>query len=98
MSGELNSIKVYIINIGPSEEFNNEGITHRTTFILIGDETGTTYLMATDLPPNTLEIEKTYNVTKIRKKMLNGSSILSTTIDTNISSSNSVNKINYIDF
>lgn len=98
ISGQLNSIKVYIINIGPSEEFDNQGVTHTKTFILVGDETGTTYLMITDLSPNTLQVEQSYNITKIRKKILNGSIILSTTIDTNISISNSVNKINELHF
>ncbi|CAF1287221.1 unnamed protein product [Rotaria sordida] len=88
MSTELNTIRVSIIDIRPSENFISQGISRTSTFVLIGDQTGTTYLIATDLPSDILQVEKTYDITKVHKKIFNGSFLLSTTIDTHISSSN----------
>lgn len=84
-SNELNTIRVSIIDIRPSEQFTKEGITKTSTFILIGDQSGTTYLIGIDLPLETIEVEKTYDITKIRKKNFNSSIFLSTTVDTSIS-------------
>ncbi|CAF1331231.1 unnamed protein product [Rotaria sordida] len=94
MSTELNTIRVCIIDIRPSENFISQGISRTSTFVLIGDQTGTTYLIAIDLPPGILQVEKTYDITKVYKNFFNGSFLLSTTIDTHISSSNTVSKIN----
>ncbi|CAF1381224.1 unnamed protein product [Rotaria sordida] len=52
-----------------------------------GDESGTAYLATTDLAPNTFLTEHSYDLTHVRRKMFNGVPILSTTINTNISSS-----------
>jgi hypothetical protein len=97
MTTDLNSIKVSVIGIRPSESFESQGITRTYTFVLIGDETGTTYLVAIDLPREALKEEYTYDITKVRRKSFNGTSILSTSIDTHISLSNSVSQLNYID-
>ncbi|CAF1217435.1 unnamed protein product [Rotaria sordida] len=64
MSTELNTIRVSIIDIRPSENFISQGISRTSTFVLIGDQTGTTYLIAIDLPPGILQVEKTYDITK----------------------------------
>ncbi|CAF1401513.1 unnamed protein product [Rotaria sordida] len=84
-SNESNTIRISIIDIRPSENFTSQGITRTSTFILVGDETGTCYLLAINLLPTEIEIEKTYDATKIRRKSLNGSYVLSTTVDTSIS-------------
>jgi hypothetical protein len=85
------NIQVFIIDIRPSQNFNRQDIVHTNTFILIGDETGTSYLVATDLDSNTILIDQSYNLTQVRRKMFNGVPILSTTINTNISPSMTVN-------
>jgi hypothetical protein len=90
MSIELNSIRVSVIGIRPSEPFESQCISKTSTFVLIGDETGTTFLATIDLPTDLLKIEQTYDITKVRKKTINGSVILSTSIDTNISLSDIV--------
>ncbi|CAF4998501.1 unnamed protein product, partial [Rotaria magnacalcarata] len=55
------------------------------TFILIGDASGTTFLNIIDLKSDAIFIDKAYILTKMRPKKFNGSTIISTTIDTNIS-------------
>ena len=92
MSLELNTIRVTILDIRASETFQNQGIIRTSTFVLIGDQTGTTYLIAMDLPADILKVENTFDITKLRKKNFNGSNLLSTTIDTRISLSNLVKK------
>ncbi|CAF3150186.1 unnamed protein product [Rotaria sp. Silwood2] len=87
-SNELTTIRVSVIDIRPSENYTSKGIPRTSTFILIGDQTATCYLLAIDLSPGLFEIQKTYDITKIRKKFFNGSYLLTTTIDTYISSSN----------
>ncbi|CAF1419492.1 unnamed protein product [Adineta steineri] len=89
MSIESNSIRVSIIDIRPAENFDNDGVTRSYNFVLIGDETGTTFLVVLDLAPEVLKTEYTYDITKIRRKNFNETYILSTTIDTHISLSKS---------
>jgi hypothetical protein len=98
MSTELNTIRVTILDIRASESFEKQGVTRTSTFVLIGDQTGTTYLTTTDLPMDILKIENTFDITKVRKKSFNGSYILSTTIDTRISLSKLVKKMNSLEF
>jgi hypothetical protein len=98
MSTELNTIRVTILDIRASDSFEKQGVTRTSTFVLIGDQTGTTYLTTTDLPTDILKIENTFDITKVRKKNFNGSYILSTTIDTRISLSNLVKKIYSVEF
>jgi hypothetical protein len=97
MSVELNSIRVSVLHIRPPENFNSQGVERTATFVLIGDQTGTTYLVGMDLPVDILNVQQVYDITKVRKKTFNGSSILSTTIDTRISLSTVVNSIKGID-
>ncbi|CAF3773593.1 unnamed protein product [Rotaria sp. Silwood1] len=87
-SNELTTIRVSVIDIRPSENYTSKGITRTSTFILIGDQTATCYLLVIDLSPGVFEIQKAYDITKIRKKFFNGSYLLTTTIDTHISLSN----------
>jgi len=53
--------------------------------------------VATDLKAETINIEQTYDITKVRRKNLNGVSVMCTTIDTYISLSATVN-INPLSF
>ncbi|CAF3386152.1 unnamed protein product, partial [Rotaria socialis] len=76
------------IDIRASENYTAQGIPRTSTFVLIGDETATCYLLATDLSTGLLQVEKSYDITKTRKKFYNDSYVLSTTIDTRISQSN----------
>jgi hypothetical protein len=92
MSTELNSIRASIIDIRAPEVYNSQGVNRTAIFILIGDETTTTYLLAMDLSPETLKVQETYNITKVRKRIINGSTILCTTIDSHISLSNLVSR------
>jgi hypothetical protein len=48
--------------------------------------------MVSDLKPDVIKLEHSYRITEIRKKIINGSAILSTTIDTNIELSTKVTK------
>lgn len=92
MSMEPCSIRVFIIDIRPAQEFQKHTVTHTNTFVVIGDASGTAYLVTTDLTPNTLKIDQTYDLTQVRRKMFNGVPILSTTINSHISPSLTVNK------
>ena len=78
-SNDLNSIRCSILRIQPSITCDNQGYSTTSTFILIGDESGTTYLVAINLKQDEIKLEQSYTMTDIRKKNLNGSSILSTT-------------------
>lgn len=91
MSPELNSIRCFVLQIHSSVTYNNHGTSRTSTFILIGDQSGTAYLAATDLKQDKIKPEKSYTITNIRKKVFNGSFILSTTIDTDIQLSDVVN-------
>jgi len=83
-SNELVSIRCFIMQINPSTQHNLNGSQRTSSFIVIVDETSTAYLLLNDLKPDTLQINKVYEISKIRKKVINDSLILSTTIDTNI--------------
>ncbi|CAF4482160.1 unnamed protein product [Rotaria sp. Silwood2] len=85
MSAEPCSIRVYIIDIRSPENFDRDGVIHTNTFVLIGDDSGTSYLVVIDLGTNTFSIEKSYDLTQVRRKMFNGVHILTTTINTYIS-------------
>ncbi|CAF3475451.1 unnamed protein product [Rotaria socialis] len=85
ISTETSTIEISIIDIRPTYEYEVQNTTKTTTFVLIGDANCTSYLMINDLKPDTICTEKTYVLTKVRSKKFNGSIILSTTIDTNIS-------------
>ncbi|CAF5031558.1 unnamed protein product [Rotaria sp. Silwood1] len=85
MSAEPCSIRVYIIDIRPAENFDRSGVIHTNTFVLIGDVSGTGYLVVIDLAADTFLIENSYDLTQVRRKMFNGVHILSTTINTHIS-------------
>ena len=98
MSIEPCSIRIFIIDIRPPENFDRQGVVHTNTFIVIGDESATAYLVTIDLAPGTFLVEHSYDLSQIRRKMFNGMPILSTTINTHISSSVTVNKHIYICF
>ena len=83
-SNELVSIRCFIMQINPPTQYNLNGSQRTSSFIVIVDETSTAYLLLNDLKPDTLQINKVYEISKIRKKVINDSLILSTTIDTNI--------------
>ncbi|CAF1568734.1 unnamed protein product [Rotaria magnacalcarata] len=85
IKNDFNNIRASIININVPENYTSQEIMKTSTFILIGDETTTSYLMAIDSLADTLEVEKTFDITQVRKKLFNGSFILTTTINTNIS-------------
>ncbi|CAM4786543.1 unnamed protein product [Rotaria magnacalcarata] len=87
---DLNTIRVSVIDIRPSESYTVQGIPRTSTFVLIGDATTTCYLLVTDLTTGLLELEKSYDISKTRKKFYNDSYVLSTTIDTYISPSNTI--------
>ena len=87
---DLTTIRVYIIDIRPQEKYFKNGIERTSTFVLVGDETGTSFLACTDLKSDTIQIQKTYEISKIRKKIFNNLPILTTTIDTSICLSTSV--------
>ncbi|CAF4906421.1 unnamed protein product, partial [Rotaria sp. Silwood2] len=93
MSAEPCSIRVYIIDIRSPENFDRDGVIHTNTFVLIGDDSGTSYLVVIDLGTNTFSIEKSYDLTQVRRKMFNGVHILTTTINTYISLAMTVNKL-----
>ncbi|CAF4051634.1 unnamed protein product, partial [Adineta steineri] len=86
---ELCSVHVFIIDIRPSELFQKQEILHTNTFIIIGDESGTCFFVATDLGTNILAVEQTYNIKQLRRKFFNGMPILTSTINSNITLSNS---------
>lgn len=90
LSAEPSSIRVFIISIHPAVEFRKNGGSHTNTFILIGDASGTSYLATIDMSENAMETERTYDLTQIRRKMFNGMPILTTTINTHITSSATV--------
>lgn len=83
-SNELVSIRCFIMQINPPTQHNLNGSQRTSSFIVIVDETSTAYLLLNDLKPDTLQINKVYEISKIRKKVINHSLILSTTINTNI--------------
>ena len=83
-SNELVSIRCFIMQINPPTQHNLNCSQRTSSFIVIVDETSTAYLLLNDLKPDTLQINKVYEISKIRKKVINDSLILSTTIDTNI--------------
>lgn len=93
LSSEFSSIRTAVIDIRSAYEYNSQGNTKTVTFLVIGDESGTAYLMINDFQAVTMEVEKTYLVNKIRAKKINGSSILSTTIDSNITETSNVNTL-----
>ena len=57
MSIELNTIRVSIIDIRASETYSNRRINRTSTFVMIGDNTTTTYLIVTDLTSEMLKVE-----------------------------------------
>ncbi|CAF1021542.1 unnamed protein product [Rotaria magnacalcarata] len=85
MSLETSTIEISIIEIRPTYEYDFQNTITTTTFILIGDASGTTFLNIIDLKSDAIFIDKAYILTKMRPKKFNGSTIISTTIDTNIS-------------
>ena len=66
-------------------QYKIQGTTKTVTFILIGDVSFTSYLVAADLNPNNLSIDKTYMLTKVWSKTFNRSTTIFTSVDTNIS-------------
>ncbi|CAF4237819.1 unnamed protein product [Rotaria magnacalcarata] len=85
MSLETSTIEISIIEIRPTYEYDFQNTIKTATFILIGDASGTTFLNIIDLKSDAIFIDKAYILTKMRPKKFNGSTIISTTIDTNIS-------------
>lgn len=92
MSTEPSSICAFIVDVRPAIDFLKNGINQTNTFLLIGDPSGTTYLAVINLAANTIEMEKTYDISQVRRKMFNGVPILITTINTHITSSATVNE------
>ncbi|CAF1074476.1 unnamed protein product [Adineta steineri] len=95
--GFLVLILMSVALIGPFVYFSRQGknqateikILHTNTFIIIGDESGTCFFVATDLGTNILAVEQTYNIKQLRRKFFNGMPILTSTINSNITLSNS---------
>ena len=54
------------------------------TFVLVGDNSGTSYLAAIDLTAKAIQKEKTFDLSHVRRKLFNGVPILITTVDTHI--------------
>ena len=91
-SNELISIRCFIIQLNSPMVYETQGSSYTSTFVLIGDESGTAYLCAKNLKEEQIKIEQSFTMTNIRKKTLNGSNILSTTIDTRFELSDTVNE------
>jgi hypothetical protein len=89
-TNDLVTIRCYVLQINPPVQYNDNDLQRSLSFILIADDSTTTYLMMIDPKPDVVQLEKVYEISKIRKKTINGSMILSTTIDTNIQLSNMV--------
>ena len=84
VSTEPCSIRVFIIDIHENTKFRKSGIIHTNTFVLVGDHSGTCFLAAIDLTTKTIQAEKTFDLSHVRRKLFNGVPILITTIDTRI--------------
>lgn len=91
-TSDLNSIRCFLIKINPSVTYESHEFSKTSTFIVIGDQSDTAYLTATNLKQGELKPEQSYTITNIRRKIFNGSPILSTTIDTHIETCNMVNR------
>ncbi|CAF2077970.1 unnamed protein product [Rotaria magnacalcarata] len=78
MSLETSTIEISIIEIRPTYEYDFQNTITTTTFILIGDASGTTFLNIIDLKSDAIFIDKAYILTKMRPKKFNGSTIIST--------------------
>ena len=91
-SSDLANVCASVIEIRSTEEFESRGVRHSSTFVLIGDQSSTTYLVVIDLARDSLLAETCYEFTKVRKRRFNNSFILTTTIDTAIVKSNAVRK------
>jgi hypothetical protein len=91
-TNDLVTIRCSVLQINPPVQYNDNGLQKTLSFILIGDDSTTTYLMMIDPKPDVVQLEKVYEISKIKKKTINGSMILSTTIDTSIQLSNVVHK------
>lgn len=97
MSIDSNTIVCFVVQINPTEQYDDNGFQRTLTFVLVADESSSTFVMIIDLKPDSIKLENIYQLTKIRKKSINGSTILATTIDTNIELSNMVcNKNGYL--
>ena len=90
MSTDSNTIVCFIVQINPTAQYDDNGVQRSLTFILVADQSTSTFIMILDLKPDSIKLENIYQLTKIRKKSINGSTILATTIDTNIELSNTV--------
>ena len=66
-SNDSNSIGCFIIQIIPSVTYESQGFSRTSTFILIGDQSGTAYLTATNLKEGELKPDQSYTMTNIRK-------------------------------
>ena len=93
MTSDTSTIRASALDVRPSDQFESRDVHRTSTFVLIGDQTITTYLVAVDLPEQSLLCENTYDFTKIRRKDFNGSYILTTTIETSITKSSFVSTI-----
>ena len=92
-TSDFSSIRCFIIKINPSVTYESQGFSRTSTFVVIADQSTTAYLTVTNLKQDELKPEQSYTITKIRRKMFNGSPVLSTTIDTRIELSNVVNRL-----
>jgi hypothetical protein len=84
ISSDLNTILCFVLQLNPTSQYDDSGIQRNMTFVVIADESTTAFLMIIDLKPDSIKLQHVYELTKIRKKVINGSAILSTIIDTNI--------------
>jgi hypothetical protein len=90
MSTDSNTIVCFVVQINPTEQYDDNGVQHSLTFVLVADQSTSAFVMIIDLKPDSIKLENIYRLTKVRKKTINGSSILATTIDSNIELSNMV--------
>ncbi|CAM4986826.1 unnamed protein product, partial [Rotaria socialis] len=70
---DLNTIRVSVIDIRPSESYTVQGIPRTSTFVLIGDATTTCYLLI--VTPNVDDVARTINMN------LNDTKTITTTIN-----------------
>ncbi|CAF3597786.1 unnamed protein product [Rotaria socialis] len=70
---DLNTIRVSVIDIRPSESYTVQGIPRTSTFVLIGDATTTCYLFI--VTPNVDDVARTINMN------LNDTKTITTTIN-----------------
>jgi hypothetical protein len=84
ISSDLNTILGFVLQLNSTSQYDDNGVQRNITFVVIADESTTAFLMIIDLKPDSIKLQHVYQLTKIRKKVINGSTILSTTIDTNI--------------